>query len=108
MAFLVGGAGATQMNGEYFLDDITIGKVDTAGSSTPPTSTSSPRSVPTWRAGTRHRHDAGAKPTLSINASVSEGNHGATLRSRWTLNHTATALGDRRLHHLRRHRGCGQ
>ena len=31
LAFLVGGAGAaTQMNGEYFLDDITVGMVDAA------------------------------------------------------------------------------
>ncbi|GAB3772745.1 hypothetical protein GCM10027600_33070 [Nocardioides ginsengisegetis] len=34
VAFIVGGAGAaTQMNGEYFLDDITISKVDAASGS---------------------------------------------------------------------------
>lgn len=34
VAFIVGGGGASQMNGEYFLDDITISKVDNATGST--------------------------------------------------------------------------
>ena len=34
VAFIVGGGGGHQMNGEYFLDDIKIGKVDAAYRST--------------------------------------------------------------------------
>ena len=66
VAFIVGGAGATtQMNGEYFLDDINISKVDAATGSVD--------------SGTEFDLDPTA-PAVSIgDASVSEGNHGATL-----------------------------
>jgi hypothetical protein len=71
VAFLVGGGGASQTNGTYSLDDITIGKVD---------------------AGTGHTVTAKGfdleptAPTLSIgDASVSEGNAGATLTFPITL-----------------------
>jgi hypothetical protein len=88
VAFLVGGGGAGQMDGSYFLDDVTVATVD---------------------AGTGHT--VGGKrfdleptaPTLSIgDASVSEGNRGATLSFPVTLSrpfavdttvHFATANG---------------
>ena len=71
VAFIVGGGGAGQINGEYFLDDITISKVDAA---TGATSTGTEFDLePTL-------------PSVSIgDASVSEGNRGATLRFPVTL-----------------------
>jgi hypothetical protein len=71
VAFLVGGAVATQMNGEYFLDNITIGKLDDATGST---YTSKVFDLePT-------------APTLAIkDARVSEGNSGAKLAFPVTL-----------------------
>jgi hypothetical protein len=71
VAFLVGGGGASQMDGSYFLDDITIGKVDDANGHTT----------------TSKRFDLEpTAPALSLgDASVSEGNAGATLRFPVTL-----------------------
>ncbi|RNM12985.1 hypothetical protein EFL26_16255 [Nocardioides pocheonensis] len=71
VAFLVGGGGASQMNGSYYLDDITIGKVDAA----------------TGHTATSKRFDLEpTAPTLTIgDASVAEGNSGATLTFPVTL-----------------------
>ena len=89
VAFLVGGGGATQMDGEYFLDGITISKVDDATAQTisgtrfdleptqPPTGggTGGGGGVPTPTA-----------PSIRIGDDwVSEGNHGATLTFPVTL-----------------------
>ncbi|MGZ4446669.1 MAG: Calx-beta domain-containing protein [Nocardioides sp.] len=72
VAFLVGGTDSTtQMNGEYFLDDVTIGAVDAATGHT--TSSDEFDLEPT-------------APALSIgDARVAEGNTGATLRFPVTL-----------------------
>ena len=65
VAFTVGAGGDSQSNGEYFLDDITIGQVDAATGSK--------------NSSTEFDLEP-AQPTVSIgDASVSEGNHGATL-----------------------------
>jgi Calx-beta domain len=65
VAFIVGGGGDNQMNGEYFLDDINISKVDAATGSV--------------NSGTEFDLEPTA-PAVSVgDASVSEGNHGATL-----------------------------
>jgi hypothetical protein len=70
-AFLVGGGGAGQMNGQYFLDNITMATADAASGH-----------VVT---GT-HLDLEPTLPSISIgNASVSEGNHGATLTFPVTL-----------------------
>ena len=65
VAFLVGAGGAGQMNGEYFLDAINIGKVDAANGDT------------------NTEKDFDLEPTAPVvsvgNARVKEGNHGATL-----------------------------
>jgi hypothetical protein len=66
VAFMVGAAGENQMNGEFFLDDITIGKVDAANGATD---------------ASKQFDLEPTAPTLAIgNASVSEGNSGATLK----------------------------
>jgi hypothetical protein len=88
VAFLVGGGGASQMDGAYYLDNVTIGKVDAAAGHT----------------ATSKRFDLEpTQPTLAIgDASVSEGNSGATLTFPVTLSrpvvrpvtvHYATANG---------------
>jgi hypothetical protein len=70
-AFLVGGGDASQMNGSYFLDNITIRTADAASGHTV--------------AGKRFDLEP-TLPTLAIgNASVSEGNNGATLTFPVTL-----------------------
>ncbi|WP_183406963.1 Calx-beta domain-containing protein [Nocardioides marmorisolisilvae] len=71
VAFLVGGGGAGQMNGTYYLDNITLSKSDDA----------------TGHTVTGKRFDLEpTEPTLSIgDASVSEGNKGATLTFPVTL-----------------------
>lgn len=95
VAFMVGAGGAGQMDGTYFLDNITIGTVDAA----------------TGRTVTSKRFDLEpTAPTLAIgDVSVAEGNSGATLSFPVTLskqvvrsvtvdfatsNSTATAPGD--------------
>lgn len=71
VAFMVGGGGASQMNASYFLDNLTIGKVDAA---TGHTLTSK-----------RFNLEPTA-PTVSLgDASVAEGNSGATLTFPVTL-----------------------
>jgi hypothetical protein len=86
VAFLVGGGGAGQMDGEYFLDDITISKVDNATARavsgtrfdlepTQPPTGGGTGGVPTPTA-----------PSIRIGDDwVSEGNHGARLRFPVTL-----------------------
>jgi len=76
VAFLVGGGGAAdQMNGEYFLDDINIGKVDAATGHTK--SSDEFDLEPT-------------SPAVSVgDASVLEGNDGAKLKFPVTLDHPA-------------------
>lgn len=71
VAFLVGAGGASQMDGTYFLDNITVGTVDAATGST----------------ATSKRFDLEPTlPTLAIgDVSVSEGNSGATLTFPVTL-----------------------
>jgi hypothetical protein len=71
VAFVVGGGGAGQMDASYFLDDITIGAVDAA----------------TGHIATSKRFDLEpTAPTLAVgDASVSEGNSGATLAFPVTL-----------------------
>ncbi|MFL6155667.1 MAG: Calx-beta domain-containing protein [Marmoricola sp.] len=71
VAFLVGGGGAGQMNGTYYLDNIAISRADAASGHTV----------------TGKRFDLEpTAPTLSIgDASVSEGNSGATLTFPVTL-----------------------
>jgi len=76
VAFLVGGGGASQMDGSYFLDDVTVATVDAATGHTV--------------SGTRFDLEPTA-PTLSIgDASVSEGNHGMTLHFPVTLSRPFT------------------
>ncbi len=71
VAFTVGGGGDTQRNGEYYLDDIKIGKVDAATGQTRSADEFDLEPTP---------------PTLSIgDTSVREGNSGATLRFPVTL-----------------------
>ena len=71
VAFVVGGAGATQMDGTYFLDNITISTMDAATGHT--------------ETGKRFNLEPTA-PTLSIGDDVvSEGNYGATLTFPVTL-----------------------
>lgn len=79
VAFTVGAGGDSQSNGEYFLDDITIGKVDAATGSTN---------------SSKEFDLEPAQPTVSVgDASVSEGNHGATLTFPVTVaNPTAKAV----------------
>lgn len=76
VAFLVGGGGtAAQMNGEYFLDDINVGKVDAATGHTE--SSDEFDLEPT-------------SPAVSVgDASVLEGNDGAKLKFPVTLDHPA-------------------
>ena len=65
VAFMVGGGGATQMNGEYFIDAITISKVEAATGSV---------------SGKRFDLEP-PQPKVSVgDAQVSEGNNGAALR----------------------------
>ncbi|MCW2797601.1 MAG: hypothetical protein JWM79_3098 [Nocardioides sp.] len=78
VAFLVGGGNtATQLNGEYFVDAIKIGKVDAASGSV----------------NSAELFDLEpAAPSVSIgDAAVSEGNHGATLTFPVTLSGPAGA-----------------
>ena len=76
VAFVVGGGGAAQSNGTYFLDDITIGKVD-AGTGHTATSREFDLEPPA--------------ASLSIgNDSVSEGNGGGTLSFPVTLSRALT------------------
>ncbi|RYU10748.1 Calx-beta domain-containing protein [Nocardioides iriomotensis] len=65
VAFLVGASGASQMNGEYFLDDVTIGSVDAA----------------TGRTSSAKRFDLDSvAPAVSVgDARVLEGNSGTVL-----------------------------
>jgi len=71
VAFLVGGGGDAQSNGDYYLDDITIGLVDAAtGSSEKATDFDLEPSAPSVSIGDAH---------------VVEGNHGATLTFPVTL-----------------------
>ncbi|GAB3776363.1 hypothetical protein FB382_000044 [Nocardioides ginsengisegetis] len=76
LSFLVGGSGTdTQMNGQYFLDDITVGKVDAATGHT--------------KASDEFDLEPTA-PAVSVgNARVSEGNSGATLKFPVTLDSTS-------------------
>jgi hypothetical protein len=71
VAFLVGGSGANQMDGEYFLDDITIGALDAA----------------TGRTSSAKRFDLDTvAPAVSVgDARVLEGNRGAVLTFPVTL-----------------------
>ncbi len=65
-SFIVGGSGDNQRNGEFFLDDVFIGKVDAGTGS---------------HVAFRHFELEPTPPMLSIgDVSVSEGNSGATLR----------------------------
>ena len=78
VAFLVGGAGSDiQLNGEYFLDDITITKVDNAAGST--------------ESGTEFDLEpVHVSPAISIgNDRVLEGNNGAMLEFPVTLDQAA-------------------
>jgi hypothetical protein len=76
VAFMVGVAGANQMDAEFFLDDITFSAVDDATGAV--------------SSGTEYDLEPTA-PTVSVgNASVSEGNGGASLRFPVTLSRAFT------------------
>lgn len=75
VAFIAGGSGANQMNGEYYLDDVTIGKVDAATGHTASATAFDLETV---------------SPAASIgNARVVEGNNGAWLSFPVKLDRTA-------------------